>query len=43
VEHYLPSYITDNCIPGDPVLDCHWALCALLKVVLKDEFGMDLE
>lgn len=43
VERYLPSYINDNCVPGDSILNCHWALCMLLKCVLKDEFGVDLE
>ena len=43
VERYQPSYINDSCIPGDPVLDCHGAMCALLKAVLKDEFGVNQE
>lgn len=43
VERYLPSYVKEGSVPCDETLDCHWALCALLKAVLKDEYGVDLE
>lgn len=42
VESCLPSLIKDGYVPGEEVLDCHWALCALLKAVVKDEYGVDL-
>lgn len=43
VERYLPSLIEDGCVPGDVLLNSHWTLCALLKAVLKDEYGVDLK
>lgn len=43
VERYLPSFIKEGSVPCDKILDCHWMLCALLKAVVKDEYGIDLE
>ena len=43
VERYLPSFINEGSVPCGKILDYHWTLCALLKAVVKDEFGVDLE
>ena len=43
VERYLPSVIADGSVPCEAILNCHWSLCAMLKALLKDEWGVDLE
>lgn len=43
VERYLPSFVKDGCVPSDDILRYHWMLCSLLKAVMKDEYGVDLE
>ena len=43
VERYLPSIVNDGIVPDEAMLDNHWVLCRLLKCVLKDEYGVDLD
>lgn len=43
VECYLPSIIEDGVVPGDTILERHWVLCTFLKILLKDEYGVDLD
>ena len=43
VENYLPSLARNGDVPCYVILENHWCLCQLLKCVLRDEYGIDLE
>ena len=42
VTRLLPSMLRDGEVPGEGVLNEYWALCELLRCVVRDEYGLDL-
>lgn len=43
VERYLPSLAKEGMVPCEEMIAYHSSMCSLLKALLKDEWGVDLE